>query len=61
MKSAINKTYIHYYNIKVDGTKEYLYSVLNKQVRGKFAIHEESEHLTRIRLKIKEGIKKLNE
>lgn len=50
-RHAINKSYIHYYKIQPDGTKRYLYSVPNKQVRGKYAVHEEREPTVRVRLR----------
>lgn len=60
MKPAVNKTYIHYFKLKPNGTKEYLYSVTNKQVRGKYALHEEREHSTKLRISSKVNDHKLN-
>lgn len=50
MKHTINKTYMHFYKIQPNGKMNYLYSILNKQVRGKYALHEELEVFHRVRI-----------
>lgn len=50
MTHAINKTYMHFYNIQPNGKMNYLYSIPNKQVRGKYAIYEELEFFHRIKI-----------
>ncbi len=57
MKHVINKTYMHFYKIKPNGKMDYLYSIPNKQVRGKYAVHEERERYPRIRITKKLGEK----